>query len=314
MILCNNVGCVIVTYNPPIEELKKNLALVKKQIQACVVVDNGSENRDQIQLLCNDLSIEPKLLERNVGIAAAQNIGFKFFETTGEIEWVLTLDQDSTIPSGLIKSYLDSSKINEASTAILTCSYTSEDWTEAQRRKIESETVHAVSKVDLVISSGNLVRVSAWKLVGGFDEYLFIDLVDYDFDVKLKLAGYLIWQVNSISISHSIGVPMHRPILSRLLLLRADDLLADHPAMRQYYIYRNSIIFDKRYAKIYPKSLLIFRTILATRRILAYSNSLEKYHFAFRGIRSGYRYDPLRDDRFQDFLTRINYRMEKNHD
>ncbi|MDO5304194.1 MAG: glycosyltransferase, partial [bacterium] len=73
--------------------------------------------------------------------------------------------------------------------------------------------------------------------------------------------------------------------------------------MRQYYIYRNSIIFYKRYAMLYRKRFLILRTIIATRRIFLYKDKSKKFRAAFKGIFAGQRYSPRKDKQFQKTIS-----------
>ena len=58
---------------------------------------------------------------------------------------------------------------------------------------------------NFVINSGSLVNVKAWSDVGGYDERLFIDSIDYDFCRRLKRKGWEILQSNNLYFEHSLG-------------------------------------------------------------------------------------------------------------
>ncbi|KFC33122.1 glycosyltransferase [Lacticaseibacillus rhamnosus] len=298
-----NIGILIVSYNPDLRVLQNNIMTLKKQgNKNCLIVDNGSSNADNLEQLTQDLKVNILRLGKNFGIAFAQNRGFEFYKGKG-VKWILTLDQDSLIPDNLLNVYRASDKLNFSDTAILTCNYVDEDWTDIQKKAlIQSE---KIAQKKFVISSGNLVRISAWEKVNGFDEFMFIDLVDFDFDAKLFLAGYKIWQTNEAVLHHSVGKTLNRPIMQKVLLLPKDSILADHSAMRQYFIYRNSIIFEKRYTMISKRKFVVAHTFFATRRALAYSHPIRKLIAAWRGVIDGARYKIAKDSKFQNTLLKL---------
>lgn len=293
------IGALIITYNPVIEQLRKNIYVARKQVSTCLIVDNGSENIKQIDENMEPLGVKIIHLRENRGIAAAQNEGFKYFKKTN-IEWVLTLDQDSLIPEDTIKKYIETGKLSDNQTAIITGTYYDRHWTKTQRDSIMGKSPEKISEKEFVISSNNLVNVTAWASVFGFDEHLFIDMVDYDFDAKLILSGYKIWQVNDVVLDHAVGEVVHRPVLEKILLLPESGLLADHPAFRQYYIYRNTIIFSKRYPQLYGRKFVSLRCFFATRRMFIYKNSVSKIKSAWKGIFDGIKYDVNNDQKFME--------------
>lgn len=98
------IAAVIVTYNPDIALLVTNVEAVMPQVKEVLVVDNHSENIDAIQAA---FPVNTKIhVEKNVGIAKATNDGIKMHETNG-FNWVLTLDQDSTVLPDYISQLVD---------------------------------------------------------------------------------------------------------------------------------------------------------------------------------------------------------------
>ncbi|MCI1593403.1 glycosyltransferase [Heyndrickxia oleronia] len=300
-----DICAVIVTYNPSIEMLTKNIQATKAQVSNCLLVDNGSSNNTDIVNFADSNNVKLISLKKNKGIAAAQNVGFNWAKNN-VFDWVLTLDQDSIIPKNMMEEYMASGKMLETNTGIITGTYFDRKWTQVQKRHLSYQGNDSFSEKKMVISSGNLVKVSAWEKVSGFDESLFIDMVDYDFDAKLVLAGYKIWQINRVKMEHAVGKVIHKPVLEHLLLLPETGLLADHPSFRQYYIYRNTIIFQKRYPMFGEKKFLIIRSILATRRMIVYRNSFPKFIAAWKGIRDGNRYNPNNDVFFKNIMKQIH--------
>lgn len=55
------------------------------------------------------------------------------------------------------------------------------------------------------ITSGSLTNLDAWKAIGGFDEKLFIDLVDTEYDIRALMKGYCSYRINTVVLTHEIG-------------------------------------------------------------------------------------------------------------
>lgn len=306
-------GAIIVTFNPNINILKDNISSVINQVDTIVVLDNGSSNVKNIELLVKDINDDKIMLiqlHENLGIAKAQNIGMKIIEEQ-KLDWSFILDQDSVLPTDAICLYTGTKEFLAKDTAILSARHVDDKWNEAQRKSYFGELDMKVIPVKLVIASGNLVRVSAWRDVGGFDDDLFIDQVDFDFDAKLLLKDYKVYQVDAVVMKHQIGKTIQRPVLSKLLLYKSTTLFIDHSPFREYYIAKNSIIFAKRYPELRIKgNLQILKIILDTRKILGYEKPRwSKIFKSIKGIVAGLMYNPKKDIKFQLFL---NGTSEKN--
>ena len=95
----------IVLYNPEISLLKKNIEAIRNQVTKVVLVDNGSNNYQDVQRLLNDYD-NTYLISNgdNLGIAKALNQIMEMSKEDGA-QWVLTLDQDSVCPDGMVQKY-----------------------------------------------------------------------------------------------------------------------------------------------------------------------------------------------------------------
>ena len=109
------IGALIVTFNPDIEVLKSNVDAIAKQVDVLVIVDNGSNNLNEIETLDVENIIA---LGENKGIAYALNTGMEFLEERN-MDWVLTLDQDSVVPQDLIEKFTTQEEFQKEKTAIL---------------------------------------------------------------------------------------------------------------------------------------------------------------------------------------------------
>ena len=160
----------IVLYNPEIKRLRLNIEAVAGQVSEILLVNNGSDNTEQIMTLIkgkkNITLIDNK---KNIGIAAALNeIGE--YALKKNIDMFLTLDQDSVICKDMVSELselLDNKKVG------ISCPFID--------RNHDFVTENKVYEVETAITSGSLIKTSVWELVGGFWEYLFIDEVDHEF-------------------------------------------------------------------------------------------------------------------------------------
>ncbi|MFV0982666.1 glycosyltransferase [Latilactobacillus sakei] len=279
------IGSIIVTYNPDITILNESINIVTQQVSCIRIVDNGSKNITEIEgLVTRYTNVEIINLKQNYGIATAQNKGFQTFQDD-EYDWILTLDQDTILPEDYVNRLISSVKEKDA--GIITGAYIDLKWEKAKIKDIRISRSPRIQKIHEEISSGNLVSVNAWNKVNGFDDKLFIDYVDFDFDYKLIRAGYGIYRVNDVEFSHEIGSPIRKGLVSKILFINKHELF-DHSAQRIFYINRNRLIVRKRYPEFGSYNRMLIREILNLREIFVMQGSKhKKFKKAISGILKG---------------------------
>lgn len=226
------IGAGIVTYNPDITLLKKNLNGILKQVDEVVIVDNGSNNIEDLVCLLEEYRVDKILNQENEGIARALNQIMEWFEKK-TFAWVLTLDQDTICPDNLVfslKQYV------AEDIGIVAPAFYNRD-----AERVVKKNPSPVEQVEWAITSASLTNVAAWKKINGFDEKLFIDGVDIDFGIRLNKNGYRVVKLNTICISHKIGDSFVRQFWGRQVLVQ------NHNAFRKYYMSRNTIILAKKH-------------------------------------------------------------------
>lgn len=299
------IGAEIVTFNPDISKLEANVKNVVNQVDQVVLVDNGSDNLQDVKNLANDFNVEIVSLNQNKGIATALNSGMKHFRENG-FTWVVTLDQDSLLPENAIINFKNTRQFNDRDTAILAAQYDDKNWdTTVRNQKLYDVDAMPIEK-KIVITSGNMVKIDAWRKVGGFDEWLFIDQVDFEFNARLHLTGYKIWQVNSVVMSHEIGSAVKNGWLARMLLFKKNSALMQHSPFRVYYMQRNSLVYDKRYPTLRTRRWpLWFMGIVRLRPVLLSDTPWTGLAAGLKGMFDGMKYNPKNDEfmkRFWDSL------------
>lgn len=287
------IGALIVTFNPDIEVLKSNVDAIAKQVDVLVIVDNGSNNLNEIETLDVENIIA---LGENKGIAYALNTGMEFLEERN-MDWVLTLDQDSVVPQDLIEKFTTQEEFQKEKTAILAAKFVDED-----QISFKDDSKNTV--IDpWTITAGSLTKLSAWRHAGGFDNWLFIDAVDHDFNYRLLGLGYDVFKVNSLEFKHSLGTAVNRPFLKRFLLIKKDGQPADHSEFRQYYIYRNGVVLAKRYAD--NPRYRIFKLVATLRVLLLFKKPVAKLRAAMHGLIDGLKYSEKEDEFFQVYQRKL---------
>lgn len=240
----------IILYNPDKKRLQENLDAVCKQVEYIYCYNNGLQNADEINMLLdayNNLRIIGTGI--NVGIATALNELIREAEKEG-IEWILTLDQDSVVCDGMVEAL--ASLKDEKDVAVI-CPVI-----EDVRRKNEPQVVvkNTIDDVDFCITSGSFMNVEKTLEIGGFDDWLFIGLVDNEICYRIKLNGYRIIRNNAAILNHELGnlTPskfekvylifgrmLHSETIKKLSYKREVN------PMRLYYATRNMFYLKKRY-------------------------------------------------------------------
>lgn len=209
-----DVCTVIVTYNPCTERLYENISSVSEQVATVYVVDNDSTNIEDVERVAAQFpNTEVIKNSKNMGIACAINKAAERCDELG-CRYLLTLDQDSVCPDGMVKRLL--ALFSQEKVGLVCPSYYDKNrgFYNPQHRFDED-----CSEVDMAITSGSICLMDAFHDVGGMDENLFVGLIDDDYSLMLRKAGWRILQDNEILLDHELGVVWPSPLSSMWSLL-----------------------------------------------------------------------------------------------
>lgn len=224
----------VVLYNP-LENVKDNILSYLDLLDKLYVVDN-SVNQDNQYLLPSSNKIVYINNKDNLGIAKALNIAFERAIKDG-YTWVLTMDQDSKFLDDNFEKLISSTKVCQNDKVAIITPY----------QVIKTKRPKPKEKIDYpleVMTSGNMVRVSAYQKVGGFKDWLFIDCVDIEFCMNLCAHGFLIERHNDILLKHNLGDYKCYHILGH------EIQCSNHNYIRRYYMTRNALyIYDMYHEK-----------------------------------------------------------------
>lgn len=190
-----NICSIIVTFNSDLDELDALIGSHPSDITV-LIVDNSTKH--QIQNLISQMAHKKQCLyignNSNVGIAAAQNIGIAYAISHG-FTHSFFFDDDSNplfnFFSNICTFYTDVSEYD------FVCGVPT-SYTKGQFRSVSSKA--------LLMSSGSFCSLSIFKFIGGFDENLFMNYVDYEFGWRAGSAlGSKVHFCQDACFDHSIG-------------------------------------------------------------------------------------------------------------
>ena len=268
-----SVAIGIVTYNPTISLFEDELRRFKEDGYLVFVVDNCSDNVKDIERVVSLYGHNIVKNPNNYGIAKALNQLFQLADNDG-FKYILTMDQDSIVPKGFVEGLLDCCVDKTA----IVCPYVHYIGAKKQE-KIKTDIVEK----NWAITSGALCDVNVWKEVGGFDENMFIDYVDYDYCFRVRKNGYKIIQNNSIKLRHNLGNTATR----RFLFWRIN--VGNHSPIRKYYKARNIKYLNRKKEIGFLKAIKMHYVMLI--EVLFYEKDKKKKIKAISLGWSGKKYD-----------------------
>jgi rhamnosyltransferase len=206
----NSIAAVIPVYRPDEPALLALLdSLVSERIPVLVTDDASPCTFDHVMRAIADRGIPIVRHPQNAGIARGLNEGLAFAREQGAI-WLLTVDQDSSLPPGYVEALLasspaesglwsDPSALRPGVVGAGIIGDSSGDLTYPTRSE------QGFSVTEEVFQSGSFWSVAALTEVGGFDERLGIDGVDSAACLALRKAGYSVVVAPSIRLEHTLG-------------------------------------------------------------------------------------------------------------
>lgn len=282
----SEIFIVIISFNG-LDNLINTLNGLDQNVGHIHIVDNGSST-NTLSILrsiecMNNISIE--YLGSNKGIGYALNIGIQRAKKMG-YKWLLTMDQDSIADSNMISEFCSAININ-SNLCCLTPSINI-----FGKKSSFNRTKNKNYTIDYAITSGNLVKMSVFEIIGLYDEKLFIDCVDFDFSLRVRQAGMKINLVPNAKLYHQLGEEHDIPKIFSWFY-------TSHSTIRRYYMYRNWGYMIEQYSLKFPLFILkssIIHILLLLVIPFYDKNPRESIKFIYYGVRDYFKnqYGPLK--------------------
>lgn len=273
-----DIAAGIILYNAEIDRLFENISAVYPQVDIIILIDNNSRNISEVEKKIVDKN-KVFLIKNseNYGVAKALNQIITFCQEK-KCDWVLTLDQDSVVPANLIEEYKKYITID--SLGIICPRIIDRNYLDDNKIKIKSP----YDYVEKCITSASLTNIKVCSDVGYFDEKLFIDLVDFEYCIRLRKKGYKILRINTVTLLHQLGNLKVYNILGKKIRV------TNHSVNRKYYLARNSIYYAKKHKDYVRKIKVYEKLLIAILKVLFFeSNKFKKFKAMFNGYVDGIR-------------------------
>lgn len=219
-------------------DLLQTVRALRNKVGHTHIVDNASSSKtlEILKQLEQESCVSITYLNQNLGIGNALNIGVNKGVEMG-YNWLLTMDQDSIVSGTMVEEFCKAINLNNKLSCLTPAIsiFANENTFNNSRNK---ENI-----VNYAITSGNLVKLEIFETIGLYNEMLFIDCVDFDFSLRLRIAGFTINLVPNAKLFHQLGEKHSVPkIFSWFYTL--------HSPIRRYYMFRNwGYIFQKYFTK-----------------------------------------------------------------
>ena len=264
------ISAVVVVYHPQIEQLKDNLSNYDKMVSHIIVVDNSEDTmcKQHLLALCKEKRYKYIDMFGNKGIALALKIGIHNIISTGDCDWVLTMDQDSCFQTD-ITGFTDFIKM---------CADIKEYIFLAPSYSYNSHVAQVNDKIlypRFVWQSGCLIQICNYLKLGPYLDKLFIDYVDYEYCLRARKNGFKFAQLTSVVLKHNPGEPQDASFLGFKYQYHSSF------PIRHYYYVRNGLYVIFRY-KSFRCIYFLLKSIL---KVLFIENDKKsKIHFMSKGM------------------------------
>jgi rhamnosyltransferase len=237
----------MVTYHPSAPTID-NIKLILPQVDAIVVVDNGSDAHELISLQRSSREAGFRLIENseNRGIAEALNQGIRWAKSQG-YSWVVLFDQDSTVSPHFIEQMLASVESHPQRERVVSMHprYADRD------TGVEPPFRRAKDGGPIIsMTSGALMPMWIFDRIGYFASEFFIDCVDHEYCFRARAAGFCVADSTQAVLLHSPGHP------ALMKVLGYSFTPTHHSAIRRYYMSRNRVVVFRKYIRVFPAWIL----------------------------------------------------------
>lgn len=236
---------VIAAFNPD-DDFGKRVEVLQGYVDEVIVVDDGSgESYDGVFGAVSALGAQVLHSAKNSGIAAALNSGVRRARQLDSPDFILTMDQDSSLDVGYVRKAVatyDAARSAGVNVGLVSAqSFNSvpalKDGSAAGRFEIPFDPWQ----------SGMLIPSRVFDSGIFFNEEYFIDNVDSEFSLNLRAKEYVPIMGEGCNLLHNLGEKKVGRFLGR------EIAYTYHSPKRIYYITRNSFFLAQDYFARCPR-------------------------------------------------------------
>lgn len=273
---------IMVTYHPEISEVRECLRSALETLGCIVLVDNSTspDSRRAVTALAAEAAAwvgsaspreaSPRVVfipvGRNVGLAAAYNIGVCAAREK-DATHILLLDQDTHLQHDTVASLgriFQDLALHERVGVVSATNIDSlqssfariwQLFESVRQRSISDHPTpysYGVVETPVFINSGTLLSSDALRQVGGFNEELFIEAVDFDMALRLRSRGFRIFRAATAFVDHRLGSEIRLNLARWTLLSRAN-----YTPERSRHAVIDNCRFAARWFREFPRVVIV---------------------------------------------------------
>ena len=232
------IAGAVVLYNPK-RDVVGNIVSYLRDLDILYAVDN-SERPDR-ETVGHILQLNEKVVYlskgENLGVATALNTAARE-AIKGNCHFLLTMDQDSRAAEGMIGNMLECLEGRDLDRVAIVSPFHS------LFAGSGGDDAPSCQEVPFVMTSGNLLNLSAYLQVGPYLDKLFIDCIDYDYCLRILGCGLTIVRANRAVLHHALGDIKSFKILHKTITT------SNHSPLRRYYNTRNRFYIWETYGSV----------------------------------------------------------------
>ncbi len=284
----SEVCAVIVTYNIG-EAIHSCFNSIRDQVGHVLIVDNDSDEPTQRELKNLEMAGAATIIRnsKNEGLAHAFNQAVQWAQSK-DFRWILTLDHDSEATPDMVRKLLRAYANLELQgiNKIGVIGANPFDLNNQHFLMYEPRETEGIPLEDTeVISSGSLIALQVFEVVGKFNEDLFIYFVDTDICMRLTRCGFHVFVCPEAILLHREGTKRRRKFLWI-------DAQYDHYGRTaRYYLTRNTVYMIKKHSLTLTNIFWLLRRVCKDHaKILLFDeNRLSLLRYSMRGLIDGLR-------------------------
>ena len=247
------IAAAVILYYPD-ENVIENISSYFNSVETLYLVDN---TEIPSKLITENLKCFTGVVYihdgENKGIAARLNNVGDLAVKDG-YDWLLTMDQDSSFEDKTFTNYLNCLGSFEKKEKVSMFGIN-------HIKELDDLDICNAVNVNHLITSGSVLNLQLMNEIGAFDEKLFIDEVDFEYCLRSVVKGFSIIQFANIFLTHNLGqTSQHRSFKTSKLTPRVL-----HSPVRIYYMTRNFLYVQSKYAKTFPGEINLRRKVLFNR-------------------------------------------------
>lgn len=232
----NKIVGIIAIYKPKNGELK-NIESYLEDLDYCYLMDDSGEDNSKIfQSMIEKYrgKLEYVLNEKNIGLCASVNRGFKLAENINA-GWALVMNPDGAFDDGAINIYRKYISYNETNKVAIICPVYNID----RRPKMAGKGVKKVKYADM---TGCLYNIEILHELGYYDQNTYFYGLDSEYCKRVMKNDYKIIECSEAVLNHRPAETRHFKIFGKIIFSYGFD-----KPIRYYYQFRTAKYIHDKY-------------------------------------------------------------------